>query len=1100
MAISIIGTPAATAATSITLPTHASGDLLVIFAWRNDGDTVAIPSAGGSVPNWVDIEHQGGNNCHLRVATATATGSTHTSGTWTNATGLSAIVLRGQGGVGRHNVTGSAVSEASQVTGVSITPSVTDGSSLLLYAYAHVNVTAWSAAPAGYTRQASSAGQIALNTKNSSTSDGAQTQSCTTSASGRSRAAVVEIMATPNMGSTIPAAEATADGIATSTTISPSAVAAPPDATAESSLSRFSPTVVTVAAAATADASAPTVGTGGSFAGPVTAVPAESTTTDLFFAIDAEVVADAAAAIASAVEPALQGLQLRLIVAEAAHATAAAIAPAVAGTIVAPLPAAAAFRIVVEAAFGSDPDEPHPHWTVIKDTADVIEADYNATVLEDAPRGYWQLDETSGDFADTAGGDHTATAVGGITYSQPGAVDTGVVLNGTTGYLQVADHTDFATGDTFSLEAWLTRSGPVLATQVLFEKGTGSYRFELDTNEQLFLWCLGSGAVVRSSTIVPDDGEPHHIVVTKDGGACRLYIDSADVTVGIANQTFQNNTTNIGIGASPGGTGLFLDGGLDEVAIYSTVLSPARVVAHYTARSSVGAAPKYVRAMTWRRGRQMPLERVETGTGALVLRNGDRRWDPKKHPEVRPMLPIRAYAVTESGRELPMFHHNADGFPRRHVAPTYAEVSLSTVDAMEGLALARVPPERATFTTSFSGINNDLTFTAWQPGAQGNDITITITETKFHPLRQQRVVVTVQGSKINVDYIDKDQGAGTTTVEMREIKAAIEAVPAAAKLVECTYPPGNDGTGSVIRMNLPETHLAGGDVSLFPSELGGARINRLLDFANWPAGKRLISAGQDLHGVIAFPTDAPAMLSHIQDIVSVASENGLLYVDGDRNMVFLDRFEKLTAPRDVAQMVFSDRPVSGGGGYGSGGYGAPVYGESGSGTTTEWKYVDLVPTHGKDRVINDVTGSRPGGDDQGAYDPDSAQRNRRRSQSFTSTLASDAQVQSALEMIVAEYGEPQERIELMVVMPGKDYEYWERLLELDVGSRVTIKEHPVNGDPVEEADYIIQGLQGEVPEDWVASRFTFQLWPAEPIANWWVWDESTWDGGDRWGR
>ena len=57
MAISIIGTPAAAAATSITLPTHAAGDLIVIFAFKDGATTIpTVPSAGGTVPTWNTID------------------------------------------------------------------------------------------------------------------------------------------------------------------------------------------------------------------------------------------------------------------------------------------------------------------------------------------------------------------------------------------------------------------------------------------------------------------------------------------------------------------------------------------------------------------------------------------------------------------------------------------------------------------------------------------------------------------------------------------------------------------------------------------------------------------------------------------------------------------------------------------------------------------------------------------------------------------------------------------------------------------------------------------------------------------------------------
>ena len=88
MSLSIIGTPAAVAGSSITLPTHAVGDIIVIFAYRDGATAVPTnPTAGGTVPAWVDIDAAAGANTNsARSAYFVATATNHTSGTWTNAT------------------------------------------------------------------------------------------------------------------------------------------------------------------------------------------------------------------------------------------------------------------------------------------------------------------------------------------------------------------------------------------------------------------------------------------------------------------------------------------------------------------------------------------------------------------------------------------------------------------------------------------------------------------------------------------------------------------------------------------------------------------------------------------------------------------------------------------------------------------------------------------------------------------------------------------------------------------------------------------------------------------------------------------------------
>jgi hypothetical protein len=86
------------AGATVTIPAHTAGDLIVIAAYRDGSTAVPTkPTASGTVPAWVDITAAAGANTNsLRTACFVATASNHTSGTWTNATGMAAIVFRGQ--------------------------------------------------------------------------------------------------------------------------------------------------------------------------------------------------------------------------------------------------------------------------------------------------------------------------------------------------------------------------------------------------------------------------------------------------------------------------------------------------------------------------------------------------------------------------------------------------------------------------------------------------------------------------------------------------------------------------------------------------------------------------------------------------------------------------------------------------------------------------------------------------------------------------------------------------------------------------------------------------------------------------------------------
>ena len=196
---SVKGTANANAGNTVTIPTHAVGDVIIIFAFR-DGSTTqpSKPAASGTVPAWSDIlSGNGANTCSERSAYFVATATNHTSGTWTNATGMIAVVIQNPksgtfiGGTAKVGGTSSTIARAP-----AITQQQTTGKSLILEFYGHRTVTAWSAAPSGYTRQASVSTEVALNTKDSSTTDGQIDQGVTTSGSSGYRGQTIEILGT----------------------------------------------------------------------------------------------------------------------------------------------------------------------------------------------------------------------------------------------------------------------------------------------------------------------------------------------------------------------------------------------------------------------------------------------------------------------------------------------------------------------------------------------------------------------------------------------------------------------------------------------------------------------------------------------------------------------------------------------------------------------------------------------------------------------------------------------------------------------------------------------------------------------------------------
>jgi hypothetical protein len=92
MAISLHSSASAQAQ-SITIPTHQAGDVIVVFAGRNNTTAPTIPSG------WVTLATTGASNASSVAVFRIAKSSSETSGTFTNASVLHALVYRPSAGV-----------------------------------------------------------------------------------------------------------------------------------------------------------------------------------------------------------------------------------------------------------------------------------------------------------------------------------------------------------------------------------------------------------------------------------------------------------------------------------------------------------------------------------------------------------------------------------------------------------------------------------------------------------------------------------------------------------------------------------------------------------------------------------------------------------------------------------------------------------------------------------------------------------------------------------------------------------------------------------------------------------------------------------------
>jgi hypothetical protein len=215
-------------------------------------------------------------------------------------------------------------------------------------------------------------------------------------------------------------------------------------------------------------------------------------------------------------------------------------------------------------------------------------ATYTATVLADAPVAYWRLGETSGTVAEDAVGSLDGTyAATGVTLNRPGAltgdVSRAVMFDPATGgnVAVNANGTVLDAGNgPLSIEAWVKKTNQNVDYGIV-SRGIGGYYLRIGANNRLQLLASQTAEIVHSTVTITGTGW-HHVVATKNGVAVKLYVDGVDVTGTVSNATLVNPNDSFHIGSDTGANEI-IDGTLDEVAIYRSVLSASRVLAHYTA-------------------------------------------------------------------------------------------------------------------------------------------------------------------------------------------------------------------------------------------------------------------------------------------------------------------------------------------------------------------------------------------------------------------------------------------------------------------------------------------------------------------------------------
>lgn len=240
---------------------------------------------------------------------------------------------------------------------------------------------------------------------------------------------------------------------------------------------------------------------------------------------------------------------------------------------------------------------------------DVPGSVYEIEVETDSPALWWRLGEANGTQATDASGnsrhgtysgDATANSRAGLIV---GDTDAAIGFDGINDAVMLSS---FTPGNAFTIKAWvqaepqagepaliylLTTAGG-LGDISLYETGASGATIDYAYTNP----ATGNRTLYRSTAAV-FDGEKHFVEVTQSGATTNLYVDGVEgktlISGAAANVTWPAMSVRVGsddhspLTRHVAGVGAFLAATIDEVAIFTSALSGARVAAHYAA----GAAP-----------------------------------------------------------------------------------------------------------------------------------------------------------------------------------------------------------------------------------------------------------------------------------------------------------------------------------------------------------------------------------------------------------------------------------------------------------------------------------------------------------------------------
>ncbi len=217
---------------------------------------------------------------------------------------------------------------------------------------------------------------------------------------------------------------------------------------------------------------------------------------------------------------------------------------------------------------------------------------YSQAIVAAGPVSYWRLGDSGATAVDELAA-NPGTLNGGVTTGQPGAIggssDSAMTFDGTNDFVALGTNASLRPSQ-FTVETWFRQ--PTQPNVFTYLARWRTFGWQLAISGGTLVGAVygtsGNSYVVISPTRY-DDGQWHHVVLSRDASTISLFVDGVAVASAAAPEAMRYEAGGAAIGRDGNANGSYYTGQLDEFALYARPLSLPEAIAHYCLGGGTGA-------------------------------------------------------------------------------------------------------------------------------------------------------------------------------------------------------------------------------------------------------------------------------------------------------------------------------------------------------------------------------------------------------------------------------------------------------------------------------------------------------------------------------